>query len=145
MLISTKGRYALLVLIDIAEHRGEDHVPLKVIADRQGISEKYLEAILKSLVQDKILIGLRGKGGGYRLAVPPQALSVGRVLRLCEPSLVTVACLQEGEECPRCGDCPTLPMWKELDDMILGYLDGKTIADLMRINSEEKPAGCELR
>lgn len=138
MLVSTKGRYALRVLVDLAEHSGEGYVPLKIIAAREDISEKYLESILKSLVQDKILTGLRGKGGGYKLAVPPHALSVGRVLRLSEPSLATVNCLTENaEQCPRSGECRTLPMWKELDSMILGYLDGKTIADLARSNGGE--------
>ena len=106
MLVSTKGRYALRVLIDLAEHQSGDYVPLRAIAERQQISEKYLEAILKSLVRDKVLAGMRGKGGGYKLAVAPEALTVGRILRLTEPSLATVSCLAgRGEKCRRrpCG------------------------------------------
>lgn len=133
MLVSTKGRYALRVTLDLAENGGDGYVPLREIAERQKISEKYLEAILKSLVREGVLKGLRGKGGGYKLAVSPDQLSVGRVLRLTEPSLATVGCLRPSSEtCPRRDVCPTLPMWKELDDMILAYLDSHTIADLMR-------------
>ncbi len=132
MLVSTKGRYALRVMLDLAENRASGYVPLRAIAERQDISEKYLEAILKSLVREGILEGVRGKGGGYRLAVSPERLSVGRVLRLTEPSLATVGCLRPSSGvCPRRDVCPTLPMWKELDKMILDYLDKHTIADLM--------------
>ena len=133
MLVSTKGRYALRVLIDLAEHQTGDYVPLRAIAERQQISEKYLEAILKSLVRDKILAGMRGKGGGYKLAVAPEELTVGHILRLTEPSLATVSCLAEhGEKCRRRGECRTLPMWRELDSMILAYLDGRKLADLVK-------------
>ena len=124
MLVSTKGRYALRMLIDLAEHQSGDYVPLRAIAERQQISEKYLEAILKSLVRDKVLAGMRGKGGGYKLAVAPEALTVGRILRLTEPSLATVS--------GRRGECRTLPMWRELDSMILAYLDGRKLADLIK-------------
>jgi Rrf2 family iron-sulfur cluster assembly transcriptional regulator len=131
MLVSTKGRYALRVLADLAEHSGEGYVPLKLIADRQNISEKYLEAVLKSLVREGIITGARGKGGGYVLALPADKISVGRVLRLTEPSLGTVSCLTgKGPKCPNAGNCPTLPLWKALDSMILNFLDGHTIADL---------------
>ena len=133
MLVSTKGRYALRMLIDLAEHQSGDYVPLRAIAERQQISEKYLEAILKSLVRDKVLAGMRGKGGGYKLAVAPEALTVGRILRLTEPSLATVSCLAgRGEKCGRRGECRTLPMWRELDSMILAYLDGRKLADLVK-------------
>lgn len=136
MLVSTKGRYALRVLIDLAEHQSGGYVPLRAIAERQRISEKYLEAILKSLVRDRILVGMRGKGGGYKLAVAPEELTVGRILRLTEPSLATVSCLSEyGEECARCGECRTLPMWRELDAMILAYLDGRRLADLIKTSA----------
>ena len=91
MLVSTKGRYALRVLADLAEHTGDGNVALKLIAERQNISEKYLEAVLKALVRDGIIKGERGKGGGYVLAEPPDKISVGRVLRLTEPSLGTVS------------------------------------------------------
>ena len=98
MLISTKGRYALRVLIDMAEHQTEEFVPLKEIAQRQEISEKYLESIIKVLVKDGILTGLRGKGGGYRLSSPPEQLTVDRILRITEGSLAPVSCLENCAE-----------------------------------------------
>lgn len=131
MMISTKGRYALRVLIDMAEHRTDGYIPLKEIAARQNISEKYLESIVKSLVQAGILTGLRGKGGGYRLGVAPEKCTVGRVLRLTESSLSPVACLEDGAPaCDRMDECRTLPMWQGLRDTINQYLDRFTIADL---------------
>ncbi|WP_313530501.1 RrF2 family transcriptional regulator [Anaerotignum sp.] len=131
MMISTKGRYALRVMIDLAEHSG-DYVPLKEIAERQDISEKYLEIIIKSLVREKLLIGQRGKGGGYRLNKTPDAYTVGSILRITEGSLAPVACLDEkSEQCARMHDCRTIKMWQGLDKIIAEYLDGITIADLM--------------
>ena len=94
MMISTKGRYALRVMIDLAEHQTEGYIPLKEIAQRQEISEKYLESILKILVQKKFLTGLRGKGGGYRLTRDPEMYTVGSILRLTEGTLAPVACLE---------------------------------------------------
>ena len=135
MMISTKGRYALRVLTDMAEHQTEGYVPLKEIAARQEISEKYLESIVKTLVQAGILTGLRGKGGGYRLGVSPEQCTVGRVLRLTEGSLAPVACLEDNApSCVRMADCRTLPMWQGLNDMINEYLDRFTIADLMQMD-----------
>lgn len=132
MMISTKGRYALRVMIDLAEHQTEGYIPLKEIAQRQEISEKYLESILKSLVQHKFLTGLRGKGGGYRLTRDPGMYTVGSILRLTEGSLAPVACLDEDPAlCSRMYECRTLPMWQGLYDMINNYFDGITIADLM--------------
>ena len=96
MMISTKGRYALRVLIDLAEHQTDGYIPLKTIAERQGISEKYLEIVLKSLVKARVLTGVRGKGGGYRLTKPPEQYTVGEILRLTEESLAPVSCLEEG-------------------------------------------------
>ena len=131
MLISTKGRYALRVMVDLAEHQSEGYLPLKEIARRQEISEKYLESILKTLVQNNILVGLRGKGGGYRLVRPAERYTVGSILRLTEGSLAPVACLSPGPQpCPRGGACRTLPMWKELDRRVNEYLDSVTVADL---------------
>lgn len=133
MLISTRGRYALRVMIDLAEHRSDGYVPLKVIAQRQEISEKYLETITKLLVRAGLLSGLRGKGGGYRLTREPGQYTVGSVLRLTEESLAPVACLgPEKMTCPRTADCRTLPMWRGLEQVISQYLDGITIADLSR-------------
>lgn len=131
-MISTKGRYALRVMIDLAEHRGGGYLPLKEIAERQGISEKYLESILKVLVQNNLLTGLRGKGGGYRLTKEPGQYTVGSILRLTEGSLAPVACLeQHPNQCPRRADCRTLTMWEKLDALIQGFFDGITLADLM--------------
>ena len=133
MLISTKGRYALRVMIDLAEHQSEDFIPLKVIAERQEISEKYLESIIKLLVKAKLLNGLRGKGGGYQLTRAPEQYTVGSILRLTEESLAPVACLEDGAaSCPRMAACRTLSLWQGLDKVISDYLDNITIAELMR-------------
>lgn len=133
MLISTKGRYALRVMIDLAEHQREGYIPLKEIADRQEISEKYLESIINLLVKANVLRGLRGKGGGYKLTKSPDLYTVGSILRLTETTLAPVACIDQGPEvCPRMGDCPTLSMWQGLAKVINEYLDGITIADLMK-------------
>ncbi len=132
MMVSTKGRYALRVIIDLAEHQTEGYVPLKDIAARQEISEKYLESIIRVLVKEGILTGLRGKGGGYRLNVSPDQCSVGRILRLTEGSLAPVSCLEHDNPiCSRMADCRTIAMWRGLDEVINKYLDGFTIADLM--------------
>ena len=132
MMVSTKGRYALRVLIDLAEHRADGYIPLKEIADRQGISEKYLEAILKVLVREHLLTGLRGKGGGYKLSRPPEQYTVGSIIRLTEGGLAPVACLeQDAVPCPRAAQCRTLPMWQAFDRMVNQFFDSYTIADLM--------------
>ena len=133
MLISTKGRYALRVMIDLAEHQTDGFIPLKMIAERQEISEKYLESIIKLLVKAKLLNGLRGKGGGYQLTKAPDQYTVGSILQLTEESLAPVSCLEEDAAlCPRMADCRTLPLWQGLDKVIRDYLDNITIADLMR-------------
>ena len=133
MLISTKGRYALRVMIDLAEHQSEDFIPLKVIAERQEISEKYLESIIKLLVKAKLLNGLRGKGGGYQLTRAPEQYTVGSILRLTEESLAPVACLEDGAaSCPRMASCRTLPLWQGLNKVINYYLDNVTLADLVQ-------------
>lgn len=133
MLISTKGRYALRVMIDLAEHQTDGFVPLKLIADRQEISEKYLESIIKLLVKAKLLNGLRGKGGGYKLTKSPEQYTIGSILRLTEDSLAPVSCLEQGADtCPRAAECRTLSMWQGLDKIINDYLDNITLSDLMR-------------
>ena len=133
MLISTKGRYALRVMVDLAEHQSEGFIPLKVIAERQEISEKYLESIIKLLVKAKLLNGVRGKGGGYRLTKSPDQYTVGSILRLTEESLAPVACLEEGAaSCPRMAQCRTLPLWQGLNQVINDYLDNVTIVDLVQ-------------
>ena len=132
MLISTKGRYALRVMIDLAEHQAEGFIPLKVIAERQEISEKYLESIIKLLVKAKLLNGVRGKGGGYKLTKSPEQYTIGSILRLTEDSLAPVSCLEPGASaCPRAAECRTLSLWQGLDKVINDYLDNVTVADLM--------------
>lgn len=132
MLISTKGRYALRVMIDLAEHQGEGYLPLKEIARQEGISEKYLEIILKVLVRSQFLTGLRGKGGGYRLTRSPEQYTVGSILRLTEDSLAPVSCLEESAPvCERMAECRTLPVWRELNRRMNEYLDSVTLEDLV--------------
>jgi len=136
MLISTKGRYALRVMIDLAEHQTENFVPLKKIAQRQEISEKYLESIMKLLVKADFLIGLRGKGGGYKLTKSPDSYTVGSILRLTEESLAPVSCLEQGAAaCSRMAQCRTLPIWQGLDKVINDYLDHITIADAIKADA----------
>ncbi len=132
MLISTKGRYALRVMIDLAEHNREEYIPLKEIAERQDISEKYLESIIKILTKAELLVGLRGKGGGYKLTKSPEQYTLGSILRLTEGSLAPVSCLEhEPNKCPRAAHCKALTIWQKLDTMINDYFDHITIADLV--------------
>ena len=132
MMISTRGRYALRVMIDLAEQQTNNFIPLKEVAARQEISEKYLESIVKNLVQNGFLEGLRGKGGGYRLVRNPEDYTVGSILRLREGSLAPVACLeQRAQPCNREEICRTLPMWKKLYDLLNEFFDGITLADLI--------------
>ena len=131
MIVSTKGRYALRVMIDLAEHQAERYVPLKEVAARQDISEKYLENILKVLVQNGFLEGLRGKGGGYRLTRSPDQYTVAEILLLTEGSLAPVSCLTPGAPaCERMANCRTYTMWKGLNDLIADYFGKITFADL---------------
>ena len=131
MLISTKGRYALRVMIDLAEHRSGEFISLKEIAQRQEISEKYLESIIRILVKAKVVESLRGKGGGYRLRKAPEQYTVDSILRLTEESLAPVTCLESNAEaCSRSGGCRTLALWQGLDKVIREYLESVTIADL---------------
>ena len=132
MMISTRGRYALRVMIDLAERQTSDFTPLKEIAAQQEISEKYLESIVKNLVQNGFLEGLRGKGGGYRLVRAPEEYTIGSILRLMEGSLAPVACLeQRAQPCSREERCRTLPMWRKLYDLLNDFFDGITLADLI--------------
>lgn len=132
MMISTKGRYALRFLVDLAEHQGGGLVPLKDVSIRQEISEKYLEIVVKELVKGGLLTAVRGKGGGYRLNRSPEEYSVISILELMEGPLVPVACLEPGQaDCPRSSDCRTLPLWRGLDKVISDYLAQFTLADLL--------------
>jgi len=131
MLVSTKGRYALRVMIDLAEHNSGEFIPLKEIADRQEISEKYLESIISTLTKADFLVGLRGKGGGYRLTRSPEKYTVGSILKLAEGTLAPVACLEcTPNRCSRAAQCRTLPMWEKLGKIIDDYFEGITLADL---------------
>lgn len=133
MLISTRGRYALRVLIDLAEQNTEEFIPLKEISARQEISQKYSESIMTMLSKAGMIEGIHGKGGGYRLSRRPEEYKVGEVLRLTEGTLAPVSCLECGAApCERADECRTLPMWIRLDSMINEYLDQVSIADLMK-------------
>ena len=132
MMISTKGRYALRTLIDMAEHQAQGYIPLKDIASRQDISEKYLESIVKALVKEKVLVGLRGKGGGYKLSKSPDEFTVFEILDIMEGSLAPVTCLgKDAEPCPKMLNCRTIEMWRGLYENIKKYLSNYTIKDLM--------------
>ena len=131
-MISTKGRYALRVMIDLAKQETDSFVPLKEIAERQEISKKYLEIIVKELVGASLLVGMSGKGGGYRLARKPEDYTVLEILEVTEGNLAAVACLASADfVCPRAGKCETLPMWKEYDEMIRDFFKGKKLSDLL--------------
>ena len=132
MMISTRGRYALRTMIDLAEHYASgEYVPLKEIAARQEISEKYLESIVRPMNQNGLLEGVKGKGGGYRLSHQPSEITVGTILRLVEGNLITVSCLDKGHDCNRQEVCRALPLWRKLDDLVSGFLDSVTLDDLM--------------
>ena len=133
MIISTRGRYALRVMTDLAEHSADGCIPMKDVAKRQNISLKYLEKILPVLTKNGIITGIQGKGGGYRLTRLPEEYTLGEILRLTEGSLAPVACLECGTAgCDRAGECKTLPVWTELDRIINEYLDSVTVADLLK-------------
>ena len=137
MMISTKGRYALRVLVDMAEHPFPANIPLKEIAERQEISEKYLENIVKDLVKAGLIKGLRGKGGGYQLNRAPDQINVYDVVCLMEGTLAPVSCLEADKApCTRMADCRTLALWKGLDDAVRSYLSAYTIEDLMQKESD---------
>ena len=132
MKISTKGRYALRMLLDLSMHKEEGYISLKDIAERQGISKKYLEQIVPLLSRTGILKANRGYQGGYTLARSASEYTVADILTLTEGSLAPIACL-EGEEndCPRAAECMTLPVWKGLYEAILNYLSGITLQDII--------------
>ncbi|MBR5388775.1 MAG: RrF2 family transcriptional regulator [Clostridia bacterium] len=132
MKISTRGRYALRVMVDLAENGNGNLVPLKDIAARQGVSQKYLESIMTELSKADMFGVHNGKGGGYRLNRPPEEYTVGEILRVTEKDLAPVACLEKtASSCPREKSCRTLPMWKKFYELINGFFDGVTLSDLM--------------
>ena len=131
MKVSTRGRYALRVLIDLAEHNNGSYIPMKDVAARQELSLKYLERIVPTLTKAKLIAGVHGKGGGYKLTRSPEEYSVGEVLRLTEGDLAPVVCLApDADPCPRATECRTLKMWQGFYDMTNKFFDGISIADL---------------
>lgn len=132
MMISTRGRYALRVMIDLAQHCKNGYVPMKDVAKRQELSLKYIERIMPVLSKNKLVDGIHGKGGGYRLSRKPEEYKVGEILRLTDGDLAPVACLECGaKECPRKSHCKTISMWSKFHDITNAYFDGITIADLL--------------
>ncbi len=139
-MISTRGRYALRVMIDLAENGRGKYIPLKDVAERQGISKKYLEIIVRDLVESGLLEGVSGKGGGYRLSREPEEYSVGEILDRMENGMTAVACLEQGAApCPRRNECRTLPLWQEYDRLQRDFFYGKKLSDLTE-NGAETPA-----
>ncbi|MFR7746987.1 MAG: RrF2 family transcriptional regulator [Eggerthellaceae bacterium] len=131
-MISTRGRYALRVMVDLAQHYGDNYIPLKEVAERQQISKKYLESIVKDMVNGGLIVGSSGKGGGYRLLRKPEDYTVGEVVELMEGTLASVACLQKGAApCPRAQTCQTLPLWTEYDKLTHDFFYGKKLTDLL--------------
>ncbi len=136
MKISTKGRYALRLMIDLSQHNTDSYIALKEVAIRQNISIKYLEQIVTVLCKAGFLKSLRGSQGGYKLAKPPQEYKVGDILRAIEGDLVPVACLQdEVNQCGRCDVCETIGFWNGLYNVINNYVDNVTLYDLAILNS----------
>lgn len=131
MMISTRGRYALRVMIDLAEHKNDGYIPMKEVAARQEISLKYLERILPVFVKNGLVEGIQGKGGGYKLSRIPEECTVGEILRLTEGNLAPVACLDcNTEVCEKKDSCKTLSMWTEFHRLTNQYFDGITVAEL---------------
>lgn len=133
MMISTKGRYAIRVMLDLAENYGKGYIPMKIVAKRQSISLKYLERILPVLTKSNLIEGIQGKGGGYKLTASPENYRIGDILRLAEGDLAPVACLGcQATECQRADSCVTLPMWKEFYKLTNAYFDSITLDDLLK-------------
>ena len=133
MIVSTKGRYALRVMVNLAQHGQQDYVPLKEIAENEHISQKYLESIMTVLSKAGFVDALHGKGGGYRLNRSPDGYTIGAILKLTEGSLAAVSCTSQGPAaCQRSECCQTKPMWDKLDRMIDEFFEGITLADLLK-------------
>jgi Rrf2 family protein len=133
MIVSTKGRYALRVMLYLAMQDSAEYTPLKQIADAEGISQKYLESIMTTLSKADLVDAVHGKGGGYRLNRSPESYTIGSILKLTEGSLATVSCTTQGSAaCNRSTCCHTLPMWEKLDQLIDGFFEGITLVDLLR-------------
>ena len=139
MLILTRGRYALRIMTELAQYDRDRYIPLPLIAEKQEVSEKYLESIISVLSKAGLVEGLRGKGGGYRLSRELKDYSIGEILRLSEGSLAPVACVDGARgKCPKAEGCRTLPMWEKLDSLINGYLDSVSLEDLLRDGVEKQ-------
>lgn len=135
MLVSTRGRYALNVMMDLAENSNDDFIPLKDIAMRQNISQKYVSSIMSVLSKAGFVEAVHGKGGGYKLVKKPEQYTVASILRLTENSLATVSCLEKGSpECAKAGVCRTLPVWVKLQKVMDDYLESVTLEDLINNN-----------
>ena len=135
MMISTRGRYALRVMMDLAEHRDDGYIPMKEIAQRQGLSLKYIERIMPALSKNNLVEGVHGKGGGYRLSRTPKEYSLGEILRLTEGDLAPVSCLEcDAEPCARRPDCRMFPVWSEFHDMTNAYFDSISLEALLLQN-----------
>ncbi len=136
-MISTRGRYAIRVMIDLAENNNGSYIPLKDIAARQEISKKYLEIIVKDMVAGGLVTGASGKGGGYKLCRKPEEYTVGEILDLMEGSLSSVACTAvQNNDCPRRATCQTLPLWEEYDQLVHDFFYGKKLSDLLKAPPE---------
>ena len=138
MIVSTKGRYALRVMVYFVLHGTEEYIPLKEIAEAEGISQKYLESIMTTLSKGGFVDAVHGKGGGYRLNRRPEEYTVGSILKLTEGSLATVSCTTQGPAaCSRATCCHTLPMWEKLDQLVDNFFEGITLKDLLEQPTEE--------
>ncbi|MCR5251425.1 MAG: Rrf2 family transcriptional regulator [Lachnospiraceae bacterium] len=131
-MISTKGRYALRVMVDLAENENGDYIPLKDIAARQELSKKYLEIIVKDMVAGGLIEGASGKGGGYKLVRPPEEYTIGEILELMLGTLSSVGCLADKDyDCPRRSICSTLPLWEDYDKVVHDFFYGRRLSDLL--------------
>ena len=137
-MISTKGRYSIRILLDLAIHRNGEYIPMKDVAERQGISLKYIERILPVLKENGLIDSVHGKGGGYKLTREPDQYTLWEILRLTEGDLAPVACLKDGApSCDKAAECRTLPVWKNYYKMTVDYSSGITLADLMDVDLSE--------
>ncbi len=135
MMISTRGRYALRVMLDLAEQKSDEYIPMKAVAERQELSLKYIEKIMTVLSKNNLVEGIHGKGGGYKLSRTPIEYTVGEILRLTEGNLAPVSCLEcDGVNCQRADNCKTLPMWKKFHKIANDYFDSVTLLDLLENN-----------
>ena len=137
-MISTKGRYSIRILLDLAIHRNGEYIPMKDVAERQGISLKYIERILPVLKENGLIDSVHDKGGGYKLTREPDQYTLWEILRLTEGDLAPVACLKDGApSCDKAAECRTLPVWKNYYKMTVDYFSGITLADLMDVDLSE--------